>query len=87
MNEGEGAIQGRVIGYLSFKDDRMYYIVIPLFEQKRAMVKIQVEDNSSSNYNSVKLSIKMADNPESGFVENINMQINKLILRAFKKQY
>jgi hypothetical protein len=35
---------GNEIGYLSFPDDRLYYIVIPLFEQKRAQVKIQVTD-------------------------------------------
>ena len=33
---------GEAAGYLSLKDDRLYYILVPLLEQKRAMVKIQV---------------------------------------------
>ena len=35
---------GKELGYLSFPDDRFYYIVIPLFEQKRARVKIQAAE-------------------------------------------
>jgi hypothetical protein len=30
---------GNELGYLSFVDDRLYYVVIPLFEQK----KVQIE--------------------------------------------
>ena len=33
---------GQNVGYLSFHDDRLYYIVIPLLEQRRAQVKIRV---------------------------------------------
>ena len=33
---------GKEAGYLSFRDDRLYHIVIPLLEQKRAQVKIEV---------------------------------------------
>lgn len=32
---------GQGSGYLSFPDDRLYYIAIPLFEQKKVRVKIQ----------------------------------------------
>lgn len=35
---------GEILGYLSFKDDRLYYVVIPLFEQKAVQVKMQVEE-------------------------------------------
>ena len=33
---------GQELGYLSFRDDRMYYIMIPLFEQRRVQVRIRV---------------------------------------------
>ena len=33
---------GKEAGYISFKDDRLYYVLIPILEQKRAMVKIEV---------------------------------------------
>ena len=37
---------GQIVGYLSFKDDRLYYVVIPLFEQKKVQVKMVVTDNA-----------------------------------------
>lgn len=33
---------GKEAGYISFKDDRLYYVLIPILEQKRAMVKISI---------------------------------------------
>ena len=33
---------GKESGYISFKDDRLYYIIIPLLEQKSAQVKIKI---------------------------------------------
>jgi len=33
---------GQELGYLSFRDDRIYYILIPLFEQRRVRVRIRV---------------------------------------------
>lgn len=38
---------GRKLGYLSFLDDRLYYIIIPLFEQKRVQVKIQAAETKA----------------------------------------
>ena len=32
---------GRELGYLSFPDDRLYYVIIPLFEQRRVQVQIR----------------------------------------------
>ena len=32
---------GRELGYLSFPDDRLYYVIIPLFEQRRVQVRIR----------------------------------------------
>jgi len=33
---------GQELGYLSFQDDRMYYVMTPLFEQCRVRVKLLV---------------------------------------------
>lgn len=32
---------GQELGYLSFQDDRLYYILVPLFEQRRVLVRIR----------------------------------------------
>lgn len=34
-------VSGRELGYLSFPDDRLYYVIIPLFEQRRVQVRIR----------------------------------------------
>lgn len=39
---------GQEVGYLSFSDDRMYYIVVPLFEQRSVSVKIRAVISKSS---------------------------------------
>ncbi|MGI5999553.1 MAG: J domain-containing protein [Candidatus Merdisoma sp.] len=36
---------GQLLGYLSFPDDRLYYVIIPLFEQRRVQVRIQVQES------------------------------------------
>lgn len=81
---------GEIVGYLSFKDDRLYYIVIPLFEQKRAQVKIRMPRQSDAvntkktshfhqkNYQELDFWLKV---PHShiGTPENINLQIENLL--------
>ena len=82
---------GKELGYLSFPDDRFYYIVIPLFEQKRARVKIQAAEtppgkkhadgrrNSSAGYQSLHLWIKLCSGDSCTMPENVNLQIEKLL--------
>lgn len=82
---------GKELGYLSFPDDRFYYIVIPLFEQKRARVKIQAAEtppgkkhadgrrNSSAGYRSLHLWIKLCSGDSCTMPENVNLQIEKLL--------
>ena len=43
---------GTELGYLSFHDDRLYYIIVPLFEQRRVQVKIQTcqKQNASRDF-------------------------------------
>ena len=77
---------GREIGYLSFHDDRLYYIIVPLFEQKRVQIKIQVAEkqekgkrNKSSGYCNLHLWIKLLDADINRMPENLNLQIEDLL--------
>lgn len=38
-------------GYLSFEDDRMYYVVIPLFENRQVQIKVEVADEKKHGNN------------------------------------
>jgi hypothetical protein len=69
---------GQKVGYLSFTDDRMYYVIIPLFEQKAVQVKIQVSE-VGSKYKKLHLWLKLHDDAISKMPENLNMQIEELI--------
>ncbi|MCM1385761.1 MAG: DnaJ domain-containing protein [Bacillus sp. (in: Bacteria)] len=73
-------------GYLSFPDDRLYYIVVPLFEQKTAQVKIQVsakqperKKRSATNYRNLHLWIKLSDSACQKMPENLNIEIERLL--------
>lgn len=77
---------GQEAGYVSFRDDRLYYILIPILEQKRALVKIEVSRKQDrlntrqpNKYKNLDLWIKMEDNDDNKFPENINMQIEELL--------
>lgn len=69
---------GNEVGYLSFKDDRLYYCLIPLFEQKRAQVKMQVSQKQD-RYKNVDLWIKIIDADTNAIMENLNSQIERLL--------
>lgn len=75
-------------GYISFKDDRLYYIVIPLLEQKRAQVKVEVSKKQDrmntrmpDRYKNLDFWLKVPYNNAGTFPENINMQIEDLLVR------
>ncbi|SFN93823.1 DnaJ domain-containing protein [Pseudobutyrivibrio sp. JW11] len=74
---------GEIIGYLSFKDDRLYYVVIPLFEQKKAQVKMVVVDDiqktrRGNKYVDLDLWIRILPT-ETSAVESTNNQIQALL--------
>lgn len=82
---------GRKLGYLSFLDDRLYYIVIPLFEQKRVQVKIQAAEtkaekrrNTAAGYQKLNLWVKLLKVNTSRMPENLNLQIGEL-LKKYKE--
>lgn len=77
-------------GYVSFKDDRLYYIIIPLLEQKRAQVKINVSKkqdrlntHGKNKYKNLDFWIKIPKNHTGTFPENINLQIEELLEHYF----
>lgn len=77
---------GQQVGYLSFHDDRLYYIVIPLFEQRRAQVKIRItkeqqqkKSRNSNRYKSLDFWLKVPHTTAGTFPENISLQIKSLL--------
>ena len=77
---------GQNIGYLSFHDDRLYYIVVPLLEQRRAQVKIRVSEKqdrkkarNSSRYRHLDFWLKVPHTATGTFPENISLQIKNLL--------
>ena len=77
---------GQELGYLSFPDDRFYYIVIPLFEQRKVLVKIRAakgkdagRKKSSARYHSLHLWVRFASGDGKQMPENLNLQIQLLL--------
>ena len=76
---------GQELGYLSFHDDRLYYIVIPLFEQRRVQVKLQAAEGKSekrrkpAKYQNLHLWIRLSKEDTNRMPESINLQIKKLL--------
>ena len=75
---------GKEAGYISFKDDRLYYVLIPILEQKRALVKIEVSSKQDRHntmgekkYKNIDLWVKIGN--DATFPENINMRIEDLL--------
>ncbi len=74
---------GREIGYLSFPDDRLYYVVIPMFEQRRGQVKIQAAakqpHRKKSRYCNLQLWLRLPAKASGRQPENLSQQIEKLL--------
>ena len=76
---------GQELGYLSFSDDRMYYLVIPLFEQKRVQVKVQAAEIKAEKrrravqYQKLDLWVKLLNKDISRLPESLNLQIETLL--------
>jgi hypothetical protein len=74
------------VGYLSFPDDRLYYVVIPLFEQKAVQIRIQAAGqqpgkpkNARTSYQHLHLWLRFHDQNRSRMPENLNLQIERLL--------
>ena len=82
---------GNAAGYISFRDDRLYYIIIPLLEQKRAQVKVQIAARQDKNntrhnvkYKNLDFWIRIFDDNSGTFPESINMQIGEILTKYSK---
>lgn len=80
---------GEIVGYLSFKDDRLYYVIIPLFEQKKAQVKMVVSDIPKSTrygkkYADIDLWVKIIEDQNSA-IDNTNRKIDELLEKYAKE--
>ncbi len=82
-------------GYVSFKDDRLYYVLIPLLEQKRAQVKISVAPLTRSctrhnharrgTYRDLDFQIRLPKDSAVTFPESIQLQIDALLQQYSKR--
>ncbi len=76
---------GQELGYLSFPDDRLYYVIIPLFEQRRVQVRIRVarerekEKRRRAGYRRLHLWIRLSSAGEAGMPESLNLRIRELL--------
>lgn len=80
---------GNAVGYLSLRDDRLYYIVIPLLEQRRAQVKLEVSQkqdrkntSGKNKYKNMDLWLRIPRDTTGTFPESIELKIENLL-----KQY
>ncbi len=79
-------LSGRGIGYLSFPDDRLYYVVIPLLEQRSAQVKIRTAEKplpgggrASAAYQHLHLWLRLPPGAAGRMPENLNLEIERLL--------
>ena len=78
---------GKELGYLSFQDDRLYYVVVPLFEQHRVQVKtcvsssqiLQKKGKNRFPYLIVDLYLRFDTDMDLSLPENLNLQIKALL--------
>ena len=78
---------GKELGYLSFQDDRLYYVVVPLFEQHRVQVKtcvsssqiLQKKGKNRFPYLIVDLYLRFDTDIDLSLPENLNLQIKALL--------
>ena len=68
---------GPELGYLSFPDDRLYHIVVPLFEQKKVQIRIQ----AAGNRRHLHLWLKLLRHTSVTLPEDLGLQIRQLLDR------
>ncbi|NCB93763.1 MAG: J domain-containing protein [Clostridia bacterium] len=70
--------EGISLGYLSFSDDQLYYIVIPILQKKNVQVKCVIQDLSRSKV-AVKLYLRVSPSIEEDIPAAWNHQILSLL--------
>ena len=77
---------GSIRGYLSFMDDRLYYSLIPLFEQKAVRVRIVCGQNAkqgNKRCQKLYLYVRFSENM-AAYPENLNLKI-EVLLEKYRK--
>ena len=74
----------RELGYLSFKDDRLYYGIIPLFERRVVLVKLLLDDptvhrQNGRRYLDIRLYLKKTPEDKVRMIDSINLKIDQLL--------
>ena len=79
---------GQEPGYLSFPDDRLYYIVVPLFEQRKVQVRIQdagpwrrTGRQDSNRHRKLHVWIRLPEDAGNTPPEDLNPRIRRLLER------
>ena len=73
------------LGYLSFRDDRLYYVVIPLFEQRRLQVRMRTAapcpkgKKKRTGYQDLRLWVRLCQGETDSLSENLNLRIEALL--------
>ena len=81
---------GQELGYLSFHDDRMYYIVVPLLEQRGVMVRVEAVKTAETkgtfrSSQPLRLWLKLPQETGHTMPENLNIKIEEL-LQEYQKE-
>ena len=64
---------GHELGYISFKDDRLLFGLVPLFEQRKVQVKATVSESGRSV--DIDFYLKRIDTDGSSAVDSVNLRI------------
>ena len=76
------------LGYISFKDDKLYYAIIPLLERKAAKIKMIISEESvqsyqRKNHRNVIMYIRLIEeehnSSSSDYMDSINAKISDLL--------
>ena len=71
--------QGEELGYLSFRDDCMYYVIIPLMEQRRVKVRMKAAEGKKTACQKLDFYVKLLEKDTTGMPESLNLQIEQLL--------
>ncbi|MGN0319214.1 MAG: DnaJ domain-containing protein [Lachnospira sp.] len=76
----------RELGYVTFPDDRMYYLIIPLLEQRRVKIRVVITEKSSAgnrklfvDFYNLNMWIRIENTHMTAIWEGINVSIDKLL--------
>ena len=78
---------GKEVGYISFKDDKLYYGIIPIFERRACQVKMQVANATGKylnrkKYVDINMMLKLLEEDRTSVIESINDKIDRLLNNA-----